>query len=959
MGVEGALGSVPAKLHPIFRDRTDLQAGGHINQSLQSALEASEALVVLCTPTSAKSHWVNHECETFLGLGRADRIFPVIAGGEPDSADPELECFPPALRGRGILAADLREVRKPNGQLIGDGREGGRLKLIAGLLGLPLDALARRERRRQRTLAFGALAAASVFALVAAAAGWFGWQAETQRREAFATLTRFFNERGQAAARAGNIPQAMRYALAGFRLSPENEALFRATLAGALFRAGDSRVLARTDSLEDLQMSASGTIAMLRSNGVVRIYDMQTSANLFEFGSPESRARVYEAVLSRDGSLVALNHSYPYRLMVRDIGGQRDLREVTSDAYGGPVPLSFDHRGARLAVREGEILVVYDIDSGAVLSRATPCEQDSDEFSATWLAHGDNILVNCKGGGILLIDAMTGAIARRLAPYRNPSEDVHVHADEAGRFVAVATDGINVERTMRLWDLSASGAAFEAPFRLIEDVDITPDGSFVLAYSTYEPHVSVWRTRDRERIVDIDIPVSDRGNVLLNEARFNAAGDRFLVALTDGTIRIHDVSDGHLLSEINASTDSLSYVQFAGADIVAAATRALRVWRGGANRLTEWYRFGGTYRNNLRDGTLACGYPVITRRGNDDQPEVYALRNESAWSAIAVVGRTPMLANDCSHYALVHNDGTGFQVGTLERGVRAQVIPGSFQAFSADGARVAVYDEGQPIFRVVDSRTGATIASAGTEATQYDSWIRRAAFSPSGRLVAFTVPGDTRVLDLNTGDVSATLATPLNSVWSLAISADEQWLALGGHDEDAKSVYLWRLSDQSIVRTFNTNGSITDNVAISPNAQLVATSSDAPDGDIRIWDLPTGLLLATFDIPDRVGKIEFSRDGSSLTAFSEYDGRVYVWDVSVLSMPMSDLANIACSQALLPTSTDRTFSANELAADSLLREMWQLNGSRGSRDVCEDRRAPGLWPDPPSRPVHQTEPPGP
>ena len=178
VGADGALGPVPAKLHPIFRDRTDLDARGHIDQRLQEALEGSECLVVLCTPTSAKSQWVNHECETFLKLGREGRIFPVIGAGEPNSGDPETECFPPALRGKGLLAADLREIKKPNGQLIGDGRDGGRVKLIAGLLGVSLDQLVQRERRRQRLL-IGALgAAALVFAGLAVTAGGFGWLAQ-------------------------------------------------------------------------------------------------------------------------------------------------------------------------------------------------------------------------------------------------------------------------------------------------------------------------------------------------------------------------------------------------------------------------------------------------------------------------------------------------------------------------------------------------------------------------------------------------------------------------------------------------------------------------------------------------------------------------------------------------------------------------------------------------------------
>lgn len=184
VGTRGALGVVPAKLHPIFRDRTDLQAGGHIDQSLQDALENSESLIVLCTPTSAKSHWVNHECETFLKLGRSNRIFPVVAAGAPDSGDPETECLPPALRGKSLLAADFREVRLSNGQLIGDGREGGRLKLIAGLLGVPLDALVLRERKRRRLMMASLGTATVLFAAVAFSALWFGWQSNLRRIEA-------------------------------------------------------------------------------------------------------------------------------------------------------------------------------------------------------------------------------------------------------------------------------------------------------------------------------------------------------------------------------------------------------------------------------------------------------------------------------------------------------------------------------------------------------------------------------------------------------------------------------------------------------------------------------------------------------------------------------------------------------------------------------------------------------
>lgn len=146
----GAYGKVPKTLNKIFRDRSDLGSGGQVSEGLDQALRASDNLIVLCTPAAAKSEWVNHEIQTFIELGRSDRIFPVIGSGAPNSNNPETECFPPVLRDAGILAADLREIKESDGRIIGDGKETGRLKLIAGLLGVSLDTLIQREVKRQR-----------------------------------------------------------------------------------------------------------------------------------------------------------------------------------------------------------------------------------------------------------------------------------------------------------------------------------------------------------------------------------------------------------------------------------------------------------------------------------------------------------------------------------------------------------------------------------------------------------------------------------------------------------------------------------------------------------------------------------------------------------------------------------------------------------------------------------------
>jgi len=50
-----AHGVVPRRLTPIFRDQHDLSAGGDLAVEIKAALAASQFLVVLCSPTAARS----------------------------------------------------------------------------------------------------------------------------------------------------------------------------------------------------------------------------------------------------------------------------------------------------------------------------------------------------------------------------------------------------------------------------------------------------------------------------------------------------------------------------------------------------------------------------------------------------------------------------------------------------------------------------------------------------------------------------------------------------------------------------------------------------------------------------------------------------------------------------------------------------------------------------------------
>ena len=140
--------SLGKNLRPCFRDRDELSGSSELCPAIQKALQNTSYLIVLCSPNSARSDWVNKEIEDFKAMKGSANILALILEGVPNATSnpalaDELECFPPALRyPEEPLAGDLRKE--------GDGKERGFLKILAGVAQLDFDRLYRRHERAQR-----------------------------------------------------------------------------------------------------------------------------------------------------------------------------------------------------------------------------------------------------------------------------------------------------------------------------------------------------------------------------------------------------------------------------------------------------------------------------------------------------------------------------------------------------------------------------------------------------------------------------------------------------------------------------------------------------------------------------------------------------------------------------------------------------------------------------------------
>ena len=189
-------GPVPKRLFPLFRDREELPTASDLSEIIDQALIDSSHLIVICSPNSAKSQWVNEEVKAFKKLGKQNRILCLIVDGEPNAdSKPEMgleECFPPAVKVAADEEGNLTDIQAE--PIAADAREGkdgkanAMMKVLAGLLGVGFDEIKQRDlvRKQKRAAVMGgaSLCLALVMGVMAVWAIGNSREAERQREAA-------------------------------------------------------------------------------------------------------------------------------------------------------------------------------------------------------------------------------------------------------------------------------------------------------------------------------------------------------------------------------------------------------------------------------------------------------------------------------------------------------------------------------------------------------------------------------------------------------------------------------------------------------------------------------------------------------------------------------------------------------------------------------------------------------
>lgn len=321
-------------LRPVFRDEDELVPGQDLALKVKEALAQSNYLIVLCSPSAAKSTWVEKEIREFRALGRGANILAVVASGNPDAErhgyPPETECLPPALRETEPLWVDWRAPH--------DSVRPNFLRLVAALLSFgSIDELVRRDAhfQRRRTLL---RAGASAAVLLGAVLGFTSYSAA--REDAATAKANSLIEASERATQGGNYESAARFALAALRYQ-RSDAAERAlrTAAASNPRIGPPIKLER-DAI--VAVSPDDKLATFADTGGVTLWDIGGQRALRRLPTKNSTSVLF----MHSGALIA---GYGGRLHFLDPMTGRELGLQVEASSEGTVAWAFSKGDTLLA----------------------------------------------------------------------------------------------------------------------------------------------------------------------------------------------------------------------------------------------------------------------------------------------------------------------------------------------------------------------------------------------------------------------------------------------------------------------------------------------------------------------------------------------------------------------------------------------------------------------------------
>jgi WD40 repeat protein len=841
----------------VFRDDTNLEVSPNLWHKITEALDSSRFLVVVLSPTAAKSYWVDREVGYWLQHRGRERLLLVLAGGklewdadrqrfDPQGSDAAL----PVLTEPGALLAepfyiDVSEDAPwdPRAVTLREKISA----LAAPIHGKPKDELLsddlreQRRFRRLRAVAIAGLALLTVVAVVAALVAVVQRGRAIEQRNAAIALRLVAEAQSMLAGdRPGNDARAFQELLAAQKLAemdhrkPDDGSVFDALVA----RSTTFKVLDTQRPLTYLALSPTGDrFATSGLTGGVRWWKTDTGKQI-----AQSELTANGVAFSPDGTrLVAATGGSPGDVGMWDTRTGQLLRTFTGLRQAA-TRVAFSPDGQRIAAGGFDGTAwVWNVETGSrELTLAQSGRVNAVNFSPAAKPGEPLIATGGDDKTVRLWDAVTGKLLRTLTGIEHAVADLAFSPD--GRTLASAS----TDTAVRLWDpdtgdpkgvLNSQGVVLAVAWN-------PNPATAELASAGTGGEVQLWTFSPG---MPMDLP----GNVALpgqigqvQNVAFSADGSRLIAGGADGVVYVWDTN---VIEEMRAIVPIAA---------VAWSIDGQRIAAGGADgevQLWDPKAPGAIY------GQQAEGPPT---RLSGQTGTVYSVVFDPLGKLVAAGGGDGTVS--------LWDRDSGDLLRTLPAGHPAGLYG---LAFSKDGRLVASGGDERTV-RLWDPRSGDLKRTLSGPTNP----VQSVAFSPAEHLVAGgSADGKLYVWDTDTGALRQTVPTP-DSVNAVAFSPDGQHIATGGGDN---MVRVWDAkSGRPAIGAMKGHTNVVDGVAFSPDGRYLASASH--DNTTRLWEAGTGEPIGSpMTGPDQwVSGVAFSPDGQRLVSGS-LDGSLRLWPASV------------------------------------------------------------------------------
>lgn len=453
------------KLGYVFRDQDELPLSSNLSSDIQTALQHSEFLIVICSPETEKSAWVLREIHFFLETHDRDHVLVMIVDGTSAEAIPSpltdyyAEDGSLLARVEPLAANIAADSAFRRNRLFATES----LRLIAAMIGCSYDELYKREQRYKRRRVGAAAALTAVIAAV-----FIGTllnrnhEIRANYEQALRNQSRYLASESLKALEEDDRLSAIALAIEALpaegkerpRVSEAEYALGCAV--GAYVSPGNANgmqaigMLSHPNTVKEFRINGSGTLlCSYCSDGTLAGWDLQGMKKLWTL-SPDAEGI---AGFLNDSDLAAWSDRELY--CIDAAGGTRKwsvpVSALSSESWSSIGRVCASEGSGTVIVGCSTSFSVLDGESGSVLRSFPWPEQTADgqklsPFSFAFRVSPDGSLLatKCTGGpdreGVIVLDLNDGSVRLlRLFDGNTYIPDSYAFTDD-GRFFFSSMD---------------------------------------------------------------------------------------------------------------------------------------------------------------------------------------------------------------------------------------------------------------------------------------------------------------------------------------------------------------------------------------------------------------------------------------------------------------------------------------------------------------------------------------